>query len=120
MDKRITYQKLRKEGEDKYALAGVYYSILSVLNNLKLTEREVQLVAFTAIRGNMSYANIKEDFCKRYKTSSPTINNMISRMKKLGVFVKENGKVKVNPVLVLDFDREIVLQVTLSHKKPDV
>jgi len=111
----FTLQKLHKEMPDKFILAERYYSVLSVLNGFQLTEREVQLVAFTAIRGNMSYANIREDFCRKHNTSSATINNMISRLKKLKILIKEASKVKVAPVLVLNFDNDVVLQITLKH-----
>jgi hypothetical protein len=110
-----TLQKLKKMHSDKFVLAESYYSLLSVLNGLKLTEREVQLVAFAAIRGNMSYANVKQDFCNKFETSSATINNMISRMKKLGILIKEGSKIMVNPVLVLNFDNDIIMQIQLTH-----
>lgn len=113
----MLFQRIRKDGVDIYDSAGMYYSVVSALNGLKLTEREVQLVAYTAIRGNMSYANIRQDFCRRYGTTSATVNNMISRMKKIGVFVKENGKVKVAPVIALDFSKEIVIQIALGYGK---
>jgi len=80
-----------------------------------LTEREVQLIAFTAIKGNISYANVRAEFCEKYKSSPPTINNIISKLKRIGVFVKDGTKVKVNPVIILDFDKDIVLQITVSH-----
>ena len=40
---------------------------------------------------------------------------MISKLKKLSVFVKDGTKIKVNPVIVLNFDNDIVLQITLKH-----
>ena len=112
---KIIVQRLKKPAEDQFALAERYYSIVSAINSLKLTEREIQLVAFAAIRGNMSYANIREDFCKKHETSSPTINNIISKLKKIGVLIKDGGKVKVNPVLVLDFNKNITLEISLVH-----
>ena len=115
MEKKIFVQRLRQSFEDRYLLAERYYLILCAVNNIKLTEREIQLIAFTAIHGNMSYANVREDFCKKYETSSPTINNMISRLKKLGILVKDNGKIKVHPAVCLKFDNDIVLNITLSH-----
>lgn len=108
-------QKLKKENVDKFALAEKYYVIISAVNDLHLTQREVQLVAFAAIRGNISYTNIREDFCKKYETSSPTINNIISKLKRIGVFVKDGGKIKVNPLLILDFENDVVLQINLTH-----
>lgn len=108
-------QKLKKPIENNYAMAEKYYSILSAVNNLKLTQREIQLVAFTAIRGNISYANIRQEFCEKYKTTSPTINNIISKLKKIGIFVKDGSKVKVNPVIILPFDKHITLEIKLMH-----
>lgn len=112
--KRIV-QTLKRPIENEYALAEKYYDILSSINNLKLTHREIQLVAFTAIKGNISYANIREEFCKKYDTTNPTINNIISRLKKVGILVKDGTKVKVNPVIILDFNKDITLEIKLIH-----
>lgn len=108
-------QKLKNKSEDKYLLAEKYYSILSAVNNLKLTQREIQLIAFTAIRGNISYANIRKEFCDKYESTSPTINNIISKLKKLGIFIKDGTKVKVNPIIILPFDKDITLEIKLTH-----
>ena len=115
MEKKITVQKLNKSLPSDIEVAERYYSLLSALNNLGLTHREIQLVAFAAVRGNMSYANIRKEFCELYSSSSASINNIISRLKKIGVFVKDGTKVKVNPAIVLNFENNIVLQITLKH-----
>ena len=108
-------QQLAKEHTDKYELAQKYYSLLSALNNLKLTEREIQLVAYTAIKGTITYANARTEFCEKYNTTTATINNIVSKLKKVGIFIKEDSKVKVNPVIVLDFDKHINLFIQLQH-----
>ena len=108
-------QRLKREEKDSFQLAEKYYSLLSAINDLKLTQREIQLVAFTAIKGNISYANNRQEFCKKYGTTSPTINNIISKLKKIGVLVKDGTKVKVNPVIILNFDKDIVLEIKLTH-----
>lgn len=107
-------QKLKSDVKDAYSMAERYYMILSAVNDLHLTQREVQLIAFTAVRGNMSYANVREEFCKKYNTSSPTINNIISHLKKMGIMVKEGNKVKVNPVITLNFQTDLVLQIQIK------
>jgi hypothetical protein len=114
-NKKIIVQKLKTRVSDVYVAAEKYYSLLSSLNQLKLTQREIQLIAFTAIKGNISYANIRQEFCEKYKSSPPTINNIISKLKKMGVFVKDGTKVKVNPLILLAFENDVVLQITLSH-----
>lgn len=112
---KITGQRLGQTLPDDMAIAEKYYKLLSTLNNLQLTQREIELIAFTAIRGNISYANIRKEFCEKYGSSSATINNMISKLKKIGVFLKDGTKVKVNPAIVLNFENNIVLQITLKH-----
>jgi queuine/archaeosine tRNA-ribosyltransferase len=115
--KKIIVQKFLRKIEDNYAMAEKYYSVLSTINNLKLTTREIQLVAFTAIRGNISYSSIREDFCKKYNSTSPTINNIISKLKRIGVFVKDGSKIKVNPVIILNFSNDITLEIKMEHNE---
>lgn len=117
MDKptNIIVQKIRNTSQDNFALAEKYYSVLSAINNLKLTQREIQLVAFTAIKGNISYANIRKEFCEKYDSTGPTINNIISKLKKIKVLIKDGTKVKVNPVIILPFDKDITLEIKLIH-----
>lgn len=114
MEKRTIVQKQKKEEKDALSVAQRYYSILSAMNDLKLTKREIQLVAFTAIKGNMSYSTNREEFCRLYNSSSPTINNIISKLKKLKILVKDASKIKVNPKILLPFDSNIVLITQLS------
>lgn len=113
-NRKTIVQKLKREEIDIFQCAQRYYSVLSAINDLYLTEREIQLVAFTAVKGNISYKNIREEFCQKYKSSAPTINNLISKLKKLGVFVKDGTKVKVNPQIGLNFENNIVLQITIT------
>ena len=111
--KKTIVQKLKKQEQDVYASAQRYYSVMSAVNSLNLTQRELQLVAFTAVKGNISYKNIREEFCEKYKSSAPTINNLISKLKKLGVFVKEGSKVKVNSLINLNFENDVVLEIKI-------
>jgi predicted HTH transcriptional regulator len=112
--KKTIVQKLKKQEQDVYTSAQRYYGVLSAVNSLSLTEREIQLVAFTAVKGNISYKNIRDEFCEKYKSSAPTINNLISKLKKLGVFVKDGSKVKVNPLISLNFENDIVLEIKIT------
>ena len=114
VNKKIIVQKLKKAEADVYESAQRYYAILSAVNNLGLTERELQLVAFTAVKGNISYKYIRDEFCQKYKSSAPTINNIISKLKKLGVLVKDGSKTKVNPVISLDFENDVVLEIKIT------
>ena len=48
-ERKMVIQQLQKSLQDEYAVAQKYYSILSAINNLGLTKREIELVAFTAV-----------------------------------------------------------------------
>jgi hypothetical protein len=117
---KIIVQRLKKIVDNDMELAMKYYSILSSINNLNLTEREIQLISFTAIKGNITYANVREEFCKTYNSTSPSINNIISKLKKIGIFVKENGKVKVNPKIIIDFKKDLMLNIKLLHEEATI
>lgn len=108
-------QTLSKKLPSEFEIAEKYFSLISAINDLALTQREIQLLAFTAVKGNMTYGNVKEEFCKRYNTTSPTINNIVSKLKRMGLIVKNNGKISVTAILVLDFNKDIVLNIKL-HK----
>jgi hypothetical protein len=113
-------QSLKKVIDTDIQLAEKYYSVLFTINNIHLTEREIQLIAFTAIKGNITYANVREEFCKTYNSTSPTINNIVSKLKRIGVFVKENGKVKVNPKICIDFKKDLMLNIKLVHEEAPI
>ena len=100
-------QQLQSTQVNEYALAEKYYSILSAINNLHLTKREIELVAFTAVKGSISYANHRTEFCEKYNTTTATINNIVSKLKKQFIFLKNDGKIEVNPVIVLDFKKNL-------------
>jgi len=110
----MTIQKLAKETSNRLELAQRYYALISALNNLFLTEREIQLIAFSAVRGSISYATVREDFCTLYNSSFPTINNIVSKLKKTGILVKIGKQIVVNPQIALDFSKPLVLQITLT------
>ena len=44
------------------------------------------------------------------------INNIISKLKKLGMFIKEKGKVKVNPAIILEFKKDVLLAISLRNE----
>ena len=115
MEAKPIVQRLKTTVNDSIVMAEKYYRILSAVNDLKLTKREIQLIAFAAIKGNIAYANIRKEFCERYDSTSPAINNIISKLKKMGIFVKDGTKVKVNPIILLNFEKDLVLQITLAH-----
>jgi hypothetical protein len=114
-EKKTIVQKISLKETSPLAIAQRYYNLLSAISNVPLTDREIQLMAFTAIKGNISYPNNREEFCNLYESSSATINNIVSKLKKLGLLIKDGDKVKVNPQYLLSFEKDIILQISLLH-----
>tara|TARA_R110000868_G_scaffold14426_3_gene67142 strand:- start:8466 stop:8813 length:348 start_codon:yes stop_codon:yes gene_type:complete len=110
-------QKIRRQEPSTFDVAYKYYATLFAINGISLTEREIQLIAFIGVNGSISYKHVKEEFCKEFKTSIATINNMVSKLKTGEILIKEDGKIKLPHNIALDFNKDIVLQITLSHGK---
>lgn len=113
-------QTLKRTFKEELEKAIKYYGILSVWNDLGLTRRKVQLLAYTAIRGTISSLSSKEDFSRLYRSSPATINNMISELNEIGLLVKVQGKYKVNPQINLDFSKDLILGFKLLNPIEDV
>lgn len=107
----VTVQKLVKTIDKKLDLAIRYYSILSIVNNLNLSDKQVKLLSFTAVRGNITYRSIRKEFAELFDTSLNYIEKMKSKLIKLNLLVKIDDKYKINPLLDLDFSKDLVLQL---------
>ena len=108
-------QRLSKEVGTQFEVAQKYYQVLSVLNGLQLAEGEIQLIAYTAIKGNITDFDFRKEFCDTYKTTIATINNMVYRLKKKNIFHKKGKLIFVNPALTkLSFDKSMVLVINIK------
>lgn len=106
MKGQVLVQKLKKVYERRIDIAVKYYSILSLLNNMELTDREIQLLAHTAVKGTISTIASKNEFTKLFPGSTiATINNLISTLKKRHLLVKDERMVRVNPAINLNFNK---------------
>jgi len=98
--------------------------VLSALNDLQLAKGEIQLIAFTAIKGEITSRKVRKEYCEMYKpTTVATINNIVHRLKKKNILHKKDGKIFVNPVInkiSFSSDLLLVVNVKLNLPKPEV
>lgn len=112
----IIVQKLKRTYNTKTEKALAYYAIINALNNLKLTKKQIQLLAFTNIRGTISSPTAKAEFIRQFGSSVDSINNMISKMYKKKLLVKTNNKIKVNSFISPDFNnKDVLLSISLEE-----
>lgn len=109
----VVVQKLAIHHEKPIDRAIVYYSVISALNNLKLQKREIELLAFTAIRGTITPLPAREEFVKQFGSSLATIENMKSKLVKSHLIIKDGDMYRVNPTIAPKFDNNIVLKIDL-------
>lgn len=109
-------QRLKKTITADVDVAQRYYAILSALNDFQLTEREAQLMAFIATHGSVSISENRKKFCEDFATTSATVNNMVSKLKKKSLLIKKEGRIVVNPIISLNFKKDLQLEIKLVHE----
>lgn len=115
-------QKLKSIDTRILDIAERYYDVLLAVNGIRLAQRQLQLLAFAAVKGTISYNNNKEEFCKLYDSSAATINNIVPKLKKLNLMVKKDKKIVVNPAIALDWSKVdgLLLEIRLNLNLEDV
>lgn len=103
-------QKMRIKHLTVFEKAERYFQMVSVVNDLRLTERDVQFISFLAVNTEFQ----KREFCEKYNTSMATVGNIIHKLKKLKILRKENSKLIIHSSLSLNFDNDITLNITLN------
>lgn len=118
-EKEFLVKTMKKSFKDKIQAGIIWFSFIAVINRIKLAPRELQLLSFINYRGTISSTSAKEEFCKLFDSSEATISNIISKKlmpKKL--VVKDKSKIKINPSLVVDFTKTLVVNLTLDVQEP--
>lgn len=114
----VNFQRIEKKFETEFEVAKRYYTIILGLNDIHVTKSEMNLIAFSAVNGTISTPPIKQQFCEHFSVPSGSIYNMICKLRKLNVLVKDrDNKIRVNPAIRPDFSSrsDMVLIVKISQ-----
>lgn len=107
-------QKMSFSVEDVFNMAYKYFSILSIMNDLDLVRRDLQLIAYS-ISQERRIDEVKKDFVKNFSSSMPTVGNIISKLYKKNILVKNKREVSIVPMLLLNFENNLKLDINLQH-----
>lgn len=107
-------KKITKSYTSALDLAHKYFTVVTTLNSIKLTDREMELLVFTAIKGTISTGGAKHEFIETYGSSMGTIGNIIHTLSKHKLIVKKDKKYIINPVLNIDFNSPLLLVLDLK------
>lgn len=109
-----TLQKISSHSDSSFEKAKKYYGILFIANGLEYTQRDLELAAFIGVHGNIFFIEKKKEFCELVNTSMATLANIISKLYKMGVIVKQDGVIDLQPAIKLNFDNVIVVEISLK------
>lgn len=106
-------QKIEKKCVSDITKAIRYYTVLFSLNDIYPSSKQVELLAFTAVRGTITSPTARKEFIDIFDSSSASLENIKCKLVKRGWLVKIEGKIRVNQMLALDFSRDLVIQIKL-------
>lgn len=107
-------QKIKKQVESEYQLAYKYFSILSIVNDMELVNRDIQLIAYSISEGK-PISELRHEFVKKFGSSMATVGNIISKLYKLSILIKDKRNININPVLLFDFNQDLGLGIEFKH-----
>lgn len=102
-DKKLAIYKSIKTFSNKMEILNRYFRIIAIITGTKLTKKELGLLSHIAIKGTISSISSRKEFVTLYNTSIAVINNTISKLYKKRLLVKTDGKIRINPLINLDF-----------------
>lgn len=105
-------QRLKIDIDTPLVVAEKYFAIISIINDLGLARREIQLMAFTAVKGDVGVR--KEEFVEMYGSSLATLGNIVSKLTKEQFLKKDKKVVSVNASLLQQFEEGVRLDITLE------
>lgn len=114
MKEETQVKTIKKVFTDKIQAGIAWFRFISAINNISLTNRELQLLSFINLRGTISSLQSKEEFCKMFETSTGTVSNMTAKLLKQKILIKEKSKIKINPFLRWDSDKDLVVRLFIN------
>jgi hypothetical protein len=116
----VIVQKLKKEFSSNLEKAIKYYTILAVLNDIKLTTKQIELLAFTSVKGTITSPASRREFIELFSSSLASLENIKGKLVKGNWLVKVDNKYRTNPQINLDFSKDIILQINLLSNGREV
>ena len=111
---QVVVQKLNKKEDSEIKLAIRYFTIIAAIAGIHITTKQIELLAFTAIRGTISAGGAIKDFIEGFDSSKGSLENMKHSLIKKGLIIKHDGKYQIAPPFGIDFKNNLVLQVKLD------
>ncbi len=103
----IVQQNITKKYSSNLEFAKAYYNFITQINNISITPTEMNLLCYCAVNGTISTPPVRDAFIEQYNVPKGSIYNIVSKLQKLKLMVKIQGKIRVNPAIQIDFNKMI-------------
>ena len=94
-------QHITKSLPSQHKVLKFYYSLLFELNDISLRPKELDFLTYLAQRASHPTLHIRQEFAKEFQSSPAAINNMVSRLYKKKLLIKEGTWTRINPSIRL-------------------
>lgn len=110
---KVIVQKIKKEVSSDLDRAIKYYSVLCAVKDIKLSRRQLELLAFIAVKGTISSPAVRREFVNTFNSSLASLENLKGKLVRKGWLVEVDRKYRVSPGLTADFSKDMILQINL-------
>lgn len=115
-DKPIIVQKIVSQQKDALGKAVKYYSVLCALNNIRLSPMEMNMLSFAGVKGSLWSGGSMKQFCELFNSTPSSAGNLIYKLRKKGLLIRINTRIRVIPALSLDFKRDLLLNIHITDE----
>lgn len=109
--------KIRKTFKDEMDFTVKFYTLLNVLNNLKLTPLEIKVIAYVAVKGSISRGNPMEKFVSLLGSTYKSVSKTVNKLTRQGILIQKNRKTAINPSLVFNINGGVALQLNMGYEQ---
>lgn len=110
---KVIVQKIGVKVTSDVERAIKYCSVLLTANGIKIPQKQLYLLAFTAAKGSITSPAARKEFVEMFDSSLASLENMKQELVKAGLLVQVDMKYRAHPKLALDFSKDILLQINL-------
>ena len=103
--------KLTSSNNSPKDVARKYISLVLNINDIKVSKREMDLLTFIALNRDISSGGKKEEFMEQFKTTKPTIGNLVFSLKKKGLLIKQDGKICLPKSIIIHPEMKIYVEL---------
>ena len=106
-------QKLNFNYSDHQTRSLAYFKLISLMNNLELQVNDLNVLVWLSINKILS-TKTKKEVCAKYNIKEGNLNNILSRLRKMGIITTQDKITTLIPVFNQDFENEMTLAIRLD------